>query len=376
MSSFTPLRIIAALFVSATASLRAESYFTYFGTTGAATKGIYRSTFDTEKGQLAAPELAAEIGAPGFLAVHPDGKKLYAVANTASGPGVAGYRVGADGSLTLINTSTTGDGGGSHVIVHPSGKFLVTAQYGGGSVAVFPLDGEGRLGAAKVTEHDNPSRVVPSRQDVPHPHSCFFSPDGRFALVPDLGKDGMVIYRVNEQATALEPHGFAPSEPGGGARHLKFSPDGKFVHLLNEITLSVTTYAWDAATGVARQLATVPALSAEAKAKEASSSAAEIVVHPNGRAVYSSNRGHDTVTVYRRDPGTSALSVVQVQPVRGAFPRNINLTPEGGWLLAAGQDSNTVAVHKVDPQTGLLTFQTKSIVNVPGPICIVFVKRG
>jgi 6-phosphogluconolactonase len=92
--------------------------------------------------------------------------------------------------------------------------------------------------------------------------------------------------------------------------------------------------------------------------------------------VYSSNRGHDTVTVYRRDPGTSALSVVQVQPVRGAFPRNINLTPEGGWLLAAGQDSNTVAVHKVDPQTGLLTFQTKSIVNVPGPICIVFVKRG
>jgi 6-phosphogluconolactonase len=119
----------------------------------------------------------------------------------------------------------------------------------------------------------------------------------------------------------------------------------------------------------------VPALSAEVKAREASNSAAEILVHANGRFVYSSNRGHDTVTVYRADPATSALSVIQVQPVRGAFPRNINLSPDGAWLLAAGADSNTVAVHKVNPMTGELTYQTKGVINVPAPICILFAPR-
>ena len=373
-SRLTTLALLLA-FAASSLPLAAESLHVYFGTSGPDTKGIYRSTFDTETGRLTPAELAAEIGAPGFLALHPAGDKLYAVANFQGGPGVAGYRIGTDGALTLINTSPTGDGGGSHIAVHPSGKFLLTAQYGGGSVALFPLDAGGRVGPAKLTEHEGPSRVVASRQDVPHPHYCGFSPDGRFALVPDLGKDGIVIYRINEAAPAIEPHGFAASQAGGGARHMRFSPDGRFIHLLNELTLSVTTFAWDAATGTARQLATVPALSEAAKAKEAFNSAAEILVHPGGRSVYSSNRGHDTVTVYRRDPGTAALEVIQVQPVRGAFPRNINLSPEGGWLLAAGADSNTIAVHKVDPTTGELTFQTRGVINVPGPICILFVKR-
>jgi len=144
---------------------------------------------------------------------------------------------------------------------------------------------------------------------------------------------------------------------------------------LNELSLSVSTFAWDAAAGTARRLADVPALSAEVKAKEASNSAAEILVHASGRFVYSSNRGHDTVTVYQADPATSDLRVIQVQPVRGAFPRNINLSPDGGWLLAAGADSNTVAVHKVNPMTGELTYQTKGVINVPAPICILFAPR-
>lgn len=373
MLSSRLLPVLASLLFSA-ATLPAEVVQTYFGTTGRNTKGIYRATFDTTTGKFGAPELAAEVGAPGFLAVHPDGKKLYAAARVETGDGVAGYRIGANGALELINTALTGDGSGSHIAVHPSGKFLVTAQYGNGSIAVFPLDSEGRLGAAKVTKHQGGSRVVSPRQDVPHPHSCFFSPDGRFALVPDLGKDGIVVYRVNEQASAVETHGFIASVPGGGARHMKFSTDGKFIHLLNEITLSVTTFAWDAAAGTAQLLQTVPALTDEAKAGEPANSAAEILVHPTGKFVYSSNRGHDTVTVYRRDPATAALTPIQVQPVRGAHPRNINLAPGGAWLLAAGQDSSTVSVHKVNPDTGKLTYQTASVINVPTPICIVFAK--
>jgi len=363
------------VFLGSACLLRAETWQVYFGTGGPGAKGIYSARFDTESGKLTAAQLAAEIGSPGFLALHPDGDKLYAVANFPGGPGAAGYRIGQDGSLAPINTAPTGDGGGAHIAVHPSGRFLLTAQYGGGSVALFPLDAEGRLGAAKLTEHERGSGVVPRRQDAAHPHYAGFSPDKRFALVPDLGMDGIVIYRIDQEAPAIERHGFAASVPGGGPRHMRFSPDGKFIYLLNELALSVTTFAWDPTAGTARQLATTRALSEEAKAKEAFNAAAEILVHPNGRFVYSSNRGHDTVSVYQANPATAALKVIQVQPVRGAFPRNITLAPGGGWLLAAGADSNTVSVHRVNPETGELTYQTKGVINVPAPICIVFGKR-
>lgn len=354
---------------------RAEVWHVYFGTGGPGAKGIYRATFNTDNGKLTPAELAVEIGSPGFLAVHPDGDKLYAVANFPGGPGAAAYRIGKDGALAPINTSPIGDGGGAHIAVHPSGKFVVTAQYGGGSVALFPLEAGGRLGAAKLTKHEGGSRVVDKRQDTPHPHYCGFSPDGRFALVPDLGLDGIVIYRVNAEAPAIVRHGFAASVRGGGPRHLKFSPDGRFIYLLNELSVSLTTFAWDAAAGTARLLGEVPSISAAAKARETHNSGAEILLHPGGRFVYFSNRGHDTVTVFRTDPATAAAEVIQVQPVRGAFPRNIALAPGAGWLLAAGADSNTASVHKVNPQTGELTYQLKGVINVPAPICIVFVKK-
>jgi 6-phosphogluconolactonase len=371
---FPTLTLLVSLSVFAS-PLRAEVWHAYFGTGGPGARGIYHATFDTDTGRLSAADLAAEIGSPGFLAVHPDGDKLYAVATFEGGPGAVGYRIGEGGSLEQINTSPTGDGGGAHLAVHPSGRFLLTAQYGGGSTALFPLDAEGRLGAAQLSRHEGGSRVVPRRQEAPHPHWCGFSPDGRFALVPDLGMDGIVIYRVDGDGPAIERHSFAASEPGGGPRHMRFSPDGRFIYLLNELSLSVTTFAWDADSGTARKLATVPALSEEDKSKEAFNSAAEILVHPNGRFVYSSNRGHDSVTVYRADPATAALEVIQIQPVRGAFPRNINLAPGADWLLAAGADSNTVSVHRVNAQTGKLQYQTRGIINLPAPICIVFAER-
>ncbi len=371
---FSTLALLLPLFLFAGA-LRAETWHVYFGTGGPGAKGIYRATFNPDNGRLTAAELAAEIGSPGFLALHPDGDKLYANANFPGGAGAAAYRIGNDGALTPINTAPSGDGGGAHVAVHPSGKFLLTAQYGGGSVALFPLDASGQIGTAKLTRHQGGSGVAPKRQDTPHPHMAGFSPDGRFALVPDLGLDGIVIYRVNVEAPSIERHGFAASIPGGGPRHFRFSPDGKFIYLLNELSSSVATFAWDATAGTARRLANAPALSEAVKAKEVMNAAAEILVHPTGRFVYSSNRGNDTVTVYRADPATSALQVVQVQPVRGAFPRNIALAPGAGWLLAAGADSNTVSVHRVDQATGELTYQTKGVINVPAPICILFVKR-
>ena len=256
--------------------------------------------------------------------------------------------------------------------MHPSGKFLLTAQYGGGSTAIFPLDEKGQLGSPTVHEHEGGSGVVERRQEAPHPHWCGFSPDGRFALVPDLGTDQIHLFAIDLEGPSITPHGVAKSVPGGGPRHMRFSPDGKFIYLLNELTLSVTTFAWDAEKGTAEKVSVTPALSEAAKAAESFNSAAEILVHPDGPFVYSSNRGHDTVSVYHADPGSGTLEVIQVQPIRGAFPRNINLDPSGNYLLAAGADSNTVAVHAIDPETGKLTYLRGHVINVPAPICILF----
>lgn len=369
----TPLLAVASLghFTLATPA-SAETRAVYFGTGGPGAEGIYRSNFDTETGKLTAAELAHKISGPGFLALHPDGTKLYAVASQEKEGGVAAYKIAADGALQFFHFEPTGDGGAAHVAVHPSGKFLLTAQYGGGSVSLLPLDGKGKPGVATVTEHEGGSGVVEGRQKAPHPHWCGYSPDGKYAFIPDLGMDGIVIYAVDPDKPAITRHGFAESVPGGGPRHMRFSNDGKFIYLLNELSLSVTVFSWDAATGKAERLSTTPALSEEAKAAESFNSAAEILVHPDGPYVYSSNRGHDTVTAYKIGEGGAALEVIQVQPIRGAFPRNINLDPTAKWLLAAGADSNTIAVHAVDPATGLLTYQRGSVINVPAPICILF----
>jgi 6-phosphogluconolactonase len=344
----------------------------YFGTGGSEAKGIYHATFDPDEGKLSPARLAAEIRSPGFLALHPDGDKLYAVGGVDGGSGVAAFAVGDGGDLTPIGSAVNPDGGGAHIAVHPSGRFLLTAQYGGGSTALFPLDAGGRPGTPTVVEHSGGSGVVEGRQDSPHPHYCGFSPDGRFAFVPDLGMDAVVIYQIDPATLTITQHGLAKSVPGGGPRHMRFSPDGRFIYLLNELSLSVTTFAYDAGAGTAAQVGTTPALSDEAKAAEAFNSAAEILVHPDGRSVYSSNRGHDSVTVYRSDPATGKLTVTEVEPVRGAWPRNINLDPTGRFLLAAGADSNTVSVFRIDPEDGSLQFQPKAVINVPAPICIVF----
>ena len=354
-------------------SLFAANVDVYFGTSGKATKGIYHSSFNQDSGKLSLPKLAAGIGSPGFLALHPKRSHLYAVATSDQGPCVAAYKIEKNGSLTLLNTEVIGDGGGAHISVHPSGNFLLTAQYGGGSVALFPLAKDGRVQPrGQLIEHEGGSRVVASRQNVPHPHWTGYSPDGKFAFVPDLGLDKIVIYKVNANRPSITAHGAAESVAGGGPRHMRFSVDGKFIYLLNELSLSVTTFQYDAKKGTTKRLTTTPALSESTKSEEGFNSSSEILVHPNGNFVYSANRGDDTVTAYQANRSTGRLTVTEVEPVRGAFPRNINLEPGGKWLLAAGQHSNTVAVFAIDQSTGKITYQLNSVVNVPGPICILF----
>ena len=273
----------------------------YFGTGGEETKGIYHATFDSENGKLSKAELAAEIGSPGFLALHPNNKIIYAVGQIEGISVVAGYQIDSNANLKLFTESYIKEGTGTHIAVHPSGKFLLTAQYGAGSIEFFPLMPDGSLGSSVLIKHQGGSNVVPGRQDQPHPHWCGFSPDGQYAFVPDLGMDKIVIYKVDENKPEINYHGFAESIPGSGPRHMRFSVDGKFIYLLNELSLTVTTFLYDPYNGTAIRQTTTPSLSEEVKAKEVSNSAAEILVHPNGRFVYSSNRGHDSITSYKVD---------------------------------------------------------------------------
>lgn len=352
--------------------LHAENIDVYFGTGGGQAKGIYRATFDTESGQLSSATLAAEVGSPGFLAFHPDRDVLYAVASVSKQPSVAAYTVNEDGSLAFLNSEVIPDGSAAHISVHPSGKFLLTAQYGGGSVALFPLEKDGHvLPCQQLIEHEGASGVDPKRQAKPHPHWVGFSPDGRFVFVPDLGLDQIVIYKIQSDQASIRQVGAALSIPGGGPRHMKFSVDAKYIFLIDELTLSLSTFAYDAESGHAELLATTPTLSPAMKAQSEINTGSEVLVHPNGQFVYAANRGHDSITAFQVDPETGHLYVIDNEPIRGAWPRNINMDAAGRWLLAAGARSDSVTVFAVDAGTGELSYQEGSTIEVPSPICVL-----
>lgn len=362
------------LLASLTATCTADELDVWIGTTtpkNGLSKGIYHARFDNEKGRLTQPELAAEMSNPGFLALHPGGNVLYATGTIDGEPSLVAYRI--DGQkLSLINSQPIGDGGAAHLSTDRTGKVLMSAQYGGGSTAIYPLKEDGSIGPqSKLVKHEGGSGVVPGRQDKPHAHWVGTSPDNRFVFVPDLGMDKVVIYKLDVDGADLTPHGFGQNPPGGGPRHMKFHTSGKFIYVLNELELSVTVFAYDAEQGTMTPIQTIPTVSEEAKAKETFVSASEIRVHPSGKFVYAANRGHDTITAFLVNQATGKLALIEIEPIRGGWPRNFNIDPTGKWLLAAGRDSNTLAVFAIDTETGELTY-TRTMVMVPTPICVLF----
>ena len=356
----------------------AEQVDVWFGTTvtkKGLSKGIYHANFDTETGELSKPTLAMEVDSPGFLAMHPNGEMLYAAARESGKGVVVAYKinhVNEQVTLTKANSITIGDGKAVHLSVDRSGKFLLTAQYRGGSTALFDLADDGSIVSRRqLLKHQGGSGVVKKRQDKPHAHWVGTSPDNQYVFVPDLGMDKVVIWKLDAATATLSPHGFGVCPPGSGPRHMKFDPTGTRIYVLNELTLSVTTFDYDKAVGTMTPVQTVEALSEATKAKEVFNSASEIRVHPSGKFVYSANRGNDTISVFRVEPATKDLSIVEVEPIRGSWPRNFNLDPTGKWLIAAGQKSNTATVFSIDQSTGELTYVRKSV-TVPSSICVLF----
>jgi 6-phosphogluconolactonase len=271
----------------------------------------------------------------------------------------------------MLSFQPIGDGGAAHLATDRTGKALLSAQYGGGSTAIYPLADDGSIRAqTKLIKHEGGSGIVPRRQDKPHAHWVGTSPDNKFVFVPDLGMDKVVIYRLDADRADLAPHGYGQLPPGGGPRHMKFHTSGNFIYVLNELALSVTAFAYDSKRGSMTAFQTIPTVPEQEKAKEMFVSASEIRVHPSGSYVYAANRGHDTITAFSIDQDSGKLTLIEREPIRGSWPRNFNIDPTGKWLLAAGRDSNTIAVFDIDAETGELTY-TRTMVMVPTPICIV-----
>ena len=275
--------------------------------------------------------------------------------------------------LRRISFVESGDGKAACVAVDKAGKVAMSAQYSGGSVSTYQLAEDGTIkqlvGALK---HGAGSGVEKKRQKESHPHWVGTSPDNKFMMVPDLGKDAVVVYKLDLESGKAEKHAEVPSPPGAGPRHMKFHDSGKYAYVLNELSLSVSAFEYDAADAKFKKIQEIESLPDDLK-DEKLHSAAEIRIHPSGKFLYTSNRGHDSITVFEIDQDSGKLEFVQRESVRAAWPRNFNIEPSGKWLLAAGRHTNTLTLFSIDQETGKLSYARKSV-NVPEPICVVFGK--
>lgn len=344
--------------------------------TSGASQGIYACEFDPITGQLSAPQLAAAAKNAAFLALHPRGRFVYAVSEMSDASGKTGGAVAAwardaaTGQLTPLNQQASGGAGPCHVSVDQSGQCALVANYGSGSLAALPIRPDGSLGEAVSVIQHHGSGVNTNRQAGPHAHQIVTDPANRFALVCDLGLDKVFVYRLDPARATLTPNEppFASVAPGSGPRHLVFHPQGKFVFVLNEMAATITVFQWDSATGRLTEVETVATLPADFSG---ANSAAELALHPSGKFLFASNRGHDSVTVLSVDAATGRLKVLQRQSAQGKAPRFIGLDPTGRWLFAANQTSGNIVSFPFDPATGKLGAATANR-PAPIPVCLLF----
>lgn len=357
-----------------------ESMLVYFGTyTKDREFGIYSFEMDMDSGVLTPIAETGGVPNPSFLAIAPDGKHLYAAVEVGKlegkpGGGVAAFAIdGETGGLTLLNTESSQGGGACHVTIDPTGSAVIVSNYGGGSVASFPALEDGRVGpAASFLQHEG-TGPDPKRQKGPHAHSVNVDPTGQYAVAADLGLDQLLIYRLNAETAELTPAGepFSSVNGGAGPRHLAFHPDGKHAYVINEMHSTITALQWDPETPGFTALQTVGTLP---DGFDGRNFTAEVVVHPNGRFLYGSNRGHDSLATYAIDPDSGLLTLHGFQPTMGKEPRNFNIDPTGRFLIACNQNSDNVQVFSINGDTGALT-PAGEPVSVPMPVCVRFLPR-
>jgi len=336
----------------------------YVGTyTERGSEGIYIGRLDAATGSISIAGSAHDQLSPSFVVIDPTGRYLYA-ANEREEGAVSAYVIDpVTYGLTFLGRQATRGANPCHVSL--AGGSLLTANYTGGSVVAFPVMADGSLDPASDWVQHTGSGVT-DRQTGPHPHSVFPHPSGDWLYVPDLGLDRILIYRLD--AGKLLPHGVAALAPGAGPRHVAFGAGGRLAYVINELDSTITAFTADAQTGALEPLQTVSALP---DGFTGTSYCADIHMHPSGRFLYGSNRGHDSIAIFAVDPDTGALTPAGHCPTGGLWPRNFALDPSGQFVLAANQHSDTIVTLRIDQKTGGLT-PTGQVANVPSPVCIAF----
>ncbi len=367
--------LTALIFTTAAPKPAADSHYlafvgTYTGKTGS--KGMYAFEFDSATGKLTPRGLAAESVSPSWVAIHPSGKSVYAANEAGKQSAITAYSLDAKtAKLTQLNQLPAVGEDPCYLSFDQTGKYLFAANYSSGNVVVFPILPDGKLGEHTADVKDagtlGPNK---ERQEAPHAHWVQVSPDNRFVLVSDLGLDAILIYRFDATKGTLSPNDppFGKLAPGAGPRHIAFSRNGKFVYVVSELNSTVTAFAFDLAKGSLQNLQVISTLPSDFHGRN---DTAEIAVHPNGKWLYASNRGHDSVTVFSIDPGTGKLQLVGDFPTRGKEPRHFIVDPTGQYLLAENQTSNTIVVFRIDTSTGPLT-KVSQVDDIASPVCLAF----
>ena len=343
-----------------------NKYRVYIGTyTGKQSKGIYAAEFDPATGALSEPQLVAETPSPSFLALSPDNSHLYAVNELGKFNGEAAGSItafavdAASGQLKQLNQQFRRN---------PVVRALV-ANYTGGNLIVFPINQQGELEEASSFVQHSGSGGDPRRPKGPHAHSINLDPAEQFAVAADLGLDQVLIYRFEDGKLTPNEPAFAKLAPAAGPRHFAFHPSGKFAYVINELNSKITVFKYDAQRGSLTEVQTLSTLPADF---EGNNSTAEVQVHPSGKFVYGSNRGHNSIASFSVDPDSGKLTSTGHCPSGGSTPRNFKVDPSGKFVLAANQQTNNIAVLRVDPASGKLS-PTESSVEVGAPVCIKFV---
>lgn len=335
------------------------------------TKGIFSYKFDPENVEVLEAGRAAQLSHASFIAVHPNNRYLYAVAegSTADDSFIAAFSIDrATGKLEMIDKMPSGGRGPCHVSVDATGEVAMVANYNSGSFAAFPIKRSGALDVMSALIQDKGSSINKKRQEGPHAHCILIGPHSHWALGCDLGLDKLMVFRVNtSDATIVSKAASSVAvKPGSGPRHIVLDPHNKFAYLINELDSTLTAFSWDADKGALKELQIVSTLPSGVSV---TNFPAEVAVHPNGKFVFGSNRGHDSIVVFKIDEKTGTLSLVGHTPCGGHSPRHFEIDITGKLLLVANQDSAETSIFRIDTETGILT-PTATTLALEKPMCV------
>jgi len=353
-------------------------YLFYVGTyteSGSKSKGIYAYRYDAATQEITSLGLAAETINPSWVALHPNGRFLYAVNEVQNykpnSGGVSAFSIDrATGKLTFLNEVASRGVDPCYIIVDDSGKYVLVANYTGGSIAAFLIAADGKLGGASAFIQHTGHGLNPKRQEAAHAHSIDLSPDERFAFVDDLGLDELLVYKFDKSKGSLKPNNppFAKLDAGAGPRHFALHPSEQFAYVVSELASTVTAFSMQLKTGMLHRLQSISTLPDDFKGENDD---AEIRIHPSGKFLYASNRGHDSITVFAIDPAKGTLTVVEHASTQGKTPRSFEIDPTGTLLFAENQNSDNIVLFRIDEKTGKLT-PTGKILEVGQPVCVKF----